>query len=1498
MIHSPSRAPAPTVLMLGLCLASVLSAPAQWQADVPSISSFAQLQQELDAAWVNRTTSALYPPGMSYTTSLPLIAVGTGFDPALLTVLQPSATPGGVPLRKGIVREDLAGRLWFGAAATPVATTSFPAGYDPVQWVLDTFPPPAGVIGTDLNDYIAARRLTRQSMAFSLIAAADVPAYQAELQARLAAASAAAANLGEEDIGMIQVELTPPSGPMEILVRAPFWVDYLGVYETRDLMNPFPWTPLGTVPHTFDTMAWSYPLPGDLRYVILANHMVDSDGDGILDAIEKLLIGTDPDKWDSDGDGVGDFDEVYIHESNPLLGGVGGVSDQIKYGLGLPGHDMSKIISGSAGLRFKMRRAVRDKQGFPGFVDGATTFLGYQSDYKFGQCGEPAAQHVHYEGSYDLDYALPSLKYKVVCPVAREGSGWNVPLSEVGIPNAAPMYMPEAGSPLGYGETRQNASGTAGGGGMTSSGSLSRPYSDVQLLARTSADYGGIHTKPLDWDRWMLLTRPLAGEPGGATPPNLDPTLALLDPVVGLTPPAARQHVHFDGPETQLMRAELQGIGLAAAVESEIIPPGYLLRTIHLEVARKPPTEAFPAGEISRVTPREVYLKPGTPLAESMEFKIPPPAEEGTVEVVDGYVDLRLQYVSEKDEESVGDKVCTGITVPFSVERGGPWNSNAVYRMYLDRPAGSQAVVRHLSAEVPSGSQIAFNLPHCSITPDLPGVYSLRVEVASALPGDAGATPLLVDRVVIHAVPSPTLCADYNRDGRIDDADETLRDTPFGPNQEPRRLIMWVNDDDDEKPGEFGQPQGASGDDSLASARYNASLNDLPFAVAQLDGGHALGRQDRARDADDNRVDGLRDLVDFFPVHMALPKAHFFPGSYVYRLRTDTLDSLRFAYSKVAADEVGRLHTDLSMERYDTELVTQSPDFVYATMHPADNEELTTDWLENHEGVVFLEGRSPSANEQLTLEICNPSQGGRVVGRAVLPVGISNAHLMFRYINVREASELYREGSATAVERPNTSLQKPARIGALAANVGEPLGLPDGYYRYAGAGPLKTIVVIHGVDWDEDETPAGMVELFKRLHQSGSNARFVGVSWPANMGRDLPGLFFGAIPISKPGPIDYYEDVISAFVSAKHVRNVLVSEALDGPDTVILAHSLGNILTSSMIQDHGLNVGTYMMLNAAVPIESYQGEIEDEQQRWRMVHPAWKTNNDTELAYAEKSFASKWYKFFAGTNDPRGALTWQSRFGSVSTRTRCINLYSSKEEVLNTDLAELRGEHPHLIDVKGYLPWVDSTPDVALDREFIWVRQEMQKGKLHWFTNLLGLTNVFDDHGGWGNPGGGRSGPSLQQSLSLTNAEFVADPYFQNFNNTDSVPAGMWVDVQNWIYQPVGTDITQHLITPPFAPNTTDIMIFRHAKLLAEAIPALSVPAGGHAIIWPDQTPVSLNIDMSADTSIADLAHRWPSAAGDREGKGKRWLHGDYKDVAYLYVKGLYNYVVNAGELQ
>jgi len=44
---------------------------------------------------------------------------------------------------------------------------------------------------------------------------------------------------------------------------------------------------------------------------------LDSDGDGLTDAYEKLVSKTDPNKWDTDGDGVSDGDEVLRYHTDP-----------------------------------------------------------------------------------------------------------------------------------------------------------------------------------------------------------------------------------------------------------------------------------------------------------------------------------------------------------------------------------------------------------------------------------------------------------------------------------------------------------------------------------------------------------------------------------------------------------------------------------------------------------------------------------------------------------------------------------------------------------------------------------------------------------------------------------------------------------------------------------------------------------------------------------------------------------------------------------------------------------------------------------------------------------------------------------------------------------------------------------------------------------------------------------------------------------------------------
>ena len=51
-------------------------------------------------------------------------------------------------------------------------------------------------------------------------------------------------------------------------------------------------------------------------YYILGT-MLDTDGDDLTDAYEKLVSKTDPNNPDTDGDGVSDGDEIFMHQTNP-----------------------------------------------------------------------------------------------------------------------------------------------------------------------------------------------------------------------------------------------------------------------------------------------------------------------------------------------------------------------------------------------------------------------------------------------------------------------------------------------------------------------------------------------------------------------------------------------------------------------------------------------------------------------------------------------------------------------------------------------------------------------------------------------------------------------------------------------------------------------------------------------------------------------------------------------------------------------------------------------------------------------------------------------------------------------------------------------------------------------------------------------------------------------------------------------------------------------------
>jgi hypothetical protein len=64
---------------------------------------------------------------------------------------------------------------------------------------------------------------------------------------------------------------------------------------------------------------WVQAIPdGDIGFFFVTNHVLDTDSDGVIDALEIFINGTDPNNSDSDGDGLSDGEELWIYSTDPL----------------------------------------------------------------------------------------------------------------------------------------------------------------------------------------------------------------------------------------------------------------------------------------------------------------------------------------------------------------------------------------------------------------------------------------------------------------------------------------------------------------------------------------------------------------------------------------------------------------------------------------------------------------------------------------------------------------------------------------------------------------------------------------------------------------------------------------------------------------------------------------------------------------------------------------------------------------------------------------------------------------------------------------------------------------------------------------------------------------------------------------------------------------------------------------------------------------------------
>ena len=582
--------------------------------------------------------------------------------------------------------------------------------------------------------------------------------------------------------------------------------------------------------------------------------------------------------------------------------------------------------------------------------------------------------------------------------------------------------------------------------------------------------------------------------------------------------------------------------------------------------------------------------------------------------------------------------------------------------------------------------------------------------------------------------------------------DGMINDEDSGKATAENPFMFWVNDDDDDNP----EPE----------------LADVPGADDDTDG-------------EDMAVNGPRDLVDFFPVQLRIKELLEVlpPEEHTYKISHPT-GALHFIEMPNVQPDSQRINGAGSYLADETKAAEAMARPMKDTA--GNGSELSAEYLDavkNGMGVLLFE--SKAATDQSFELIVSKNGGGEVarIARA-LPIELDDVEKMYWRANIRPAA--YGQPTPT-----------------------DPV--PPAWDKFRDSRKNRWFVFCHGYNVSENRARGWNAEVFKRLHQMGSDSKFLGVTWEGNQGQtdeDLI-LFGGKTP-------DYWGNVFNAFRSSAALSALVNGQS--GGGKVIAGHSLGNMLVSSAICDHGLNSEQYFLLNAAVARESFSpGHVQTD--RTLVRHPDWE-NVETRL------WPTDYWTLFPA-NDGRRKLTWQGRFSTLATKTNPHNYYSSGEEVLKDG----NGNKPNLLF------------DIAMKGERAWVRQEMDKGSL--LKKLV--SGVKQSNGGWEFNGiwNGNPPPPAQNDLLKT------DPYFKPFSEF-LYPNG---DVRS-IHGPQGSQTAAE-----YAPRSF---------LLGHDLPAISNPTGSNEVVGFSLDPEDTNSNMPAKLKAGNWGD-WEHSDLKNEPMGRVW---------------------------
>ncbi len=619
---------------------------------------------------------------------------------------------------------------------------------------------------------------------------------------------------------------------------------------------------------------------------------------------------------------------------------------------------------------------------------------------------------------------------------------------------------------------------------------------------------------------------------------------------------------------------------------------------------------------------------------------------------------------------------------------------------------------------------------------------------------------------------------DANRDGSIDDGETMKEGWPF---------FFWINNDQDRE---------ESGGDDLPTT-------DL-FAA----------------DCNNQVIDSTRDLIDFFPLSLNIGELiRLFPPDGQTRYTLSQQDSaLNFVVTSLRPCKAGEPNQTTGIKNCGNYL---NQPLEKATVQRITGEiDLPIPFLEsvlNHGRSVLLFEVNKKSYAPLVFTI---RRGNEVVIQLEQFLYLSEVEQMYRHLNLRNISRSY-EGEP---------IKDWAKNEGIPTDLDPPWGLPDHLT------PKKYLLFIHGFNVSAQQARGWNAEMFKRFFASGSQTKFIGVSWNGD---------------TSP---DYHEAVFRAFQVGEALPSQLPYPINDNPIT-IAGHSLGNVVAANAIQRGGLKPVAYLALNAAVPAEAYVTHREQRIEETQMTEWSWRK-------YEPRLYANQWYKLFSPT-DARSQLTWKNQFSKAAAVLK--NYYSPGDEVVAAADEINRAGVSHFISMYGF----------NFSRG-AWKYQEIIKGTTP-SSSMAGFI-ISRPQAGWEfsnewfytvNTGKEKYPRAYtpDEARRINTENLKTKPFFWKFreadlHHTNAAMASAKAEEKKVIYD-----------------------------LLARGIPSSSYAL---AIVSLSNGGIeNYNCEMTGRK-----IDQWPKGS-NREGyKSGRWLHSDIKNVALPVIRQTYDSMVTKGQLK